>query len=198
MILLKKAAPVILYLMMQRNGSIVVNICINVTVVGELPKHKTITIKTKKSMTAEQSFIRKLELYLGSDINDYGKKRIVVYLKEYAAEIPPIKKINFEAGLPAVQKKEISEETLYTEAKTICDLMSIPISDFMFAESGKATDKVTASRKIFCLEVITKYNLLRKDLKQFFGVDHTTISYYIHGKKYKPGISHTENSEVNS
>ena len=39
---------------------------------------------------SEQSFIKKLEAYLNTEFNEYSKNRIIMYLEEYKAEIPPI------------------------------------------------------------------------------------------------------------
>lgn len=150
-------------------------------------------------MTAEQSFIRKLELYLGSDINDYGKKRISVYLKEYAAETPQIGVVNFVRELPMQEKKQIQENTLYEEAQKICQEKVVSIFEFLNPKNGKSTNDMTAIRKEFCARMLRKYTIQKKDLKEFFGVDHTTISHYIHGKQFRKIIRKgTANSEVNS
>lgn len=150
-------------------------------------------------MTPEHDFIRKLESYLDFNFNDYGKKRIECYLKEYAASVPQIKKIDFTVipTLPSEKKELMDEEILYKEAKNICDAYNISINDFMYPKNGKATNDIAEIRKVFCNAVLSKYLMSKRTLKEFFNVDHTTISHYIHGKRYRPIKRNAENSKVN-
>jgi len=136
-------------------------------------------------MTAEQNFIKKLEAYLDCEINDYGKRRISGYLKEYAAEAPQIGRVNVVREVPMQEKKEIQENTLYQEAQKICEEKFISIFDFLNPKNGKSTNEMAAIRKEYCARMLRKYTIQKKDLKEFFGVDHTTISHYIHGKQFR-------------
>lgn len=150
-------------------------------------------------MTAEQNFIKKLEAYLDCEINDYGKRRIEGYLRDYAAEVPQIKKIEFPKDDYIYIKKEANDLTLYSEAQRLCEANLISVFDFLNPKNGKSTNLVAEVRKVFCKEMLNRYKISIKELKEFFGVDHSTISHYIHGKKYKQiNRSNTTGSQVNS
>jgi|694.fasta_scaffold67362_4 hypothetical protein len=145
-------------------------------------------------MTPEIDFIRKLEAYLDYKFSDYGKKRVQCLLRDYGAHTPKIKKIQSQIiGLPENLKKPISEDSLLIEAQRICEVYGVQISEFMSSKNGKSTTVVADARKTFCNHVLGNYIINKQKLKSFFSVDHTTISYYIHGKKYKPTTANREN-----
>jgi hypothetical protein len=145
-------------------------------------------------MTPEIDFTKKLEAYLDCKFSDYGKKRIHLYLKDYAASTPKIKKINTQIiGLPENLKKPTTKDSLLIEAEQICELYGVGITEFMSSNNGKSTSVVADARKTFCNHVLNMFIVNKQDLKKFFGVDHTTISYYIHGKKYKPTTANRDN-----
>jgi len=138
-------------------------------------------------MTNEEKFISNLEVYLGYKLDEYGVKRVLGYLNEYRLNIPPfilkgkseraVKIVNPSLPIPS------AEDIIY-EAKKICLKYEIDYSAFLNRGRRKTTSTIAEIRKEFCREMMTNYNIRRKQLEEYFRVDHATIIYYLQGKRY--------------
>ena len=83
--------------------------------------------------------------------------------------------------------KLCTEEDIIREAKSICEKYGTDYERFKKAKSGKSTVGMTDVRKIFCKYMLANYKIARKQLQDFFMVDHSTIIFYINDN-YKPKI----------
>lgn len=141
-------------------------------------------------MTAEENFIRKLEVYLDTVFDKYSYNRVMVMLKEYRQEIPSVvvkEKLveKFVPMLPTLPQ-QITDEQLMLLASELCLAKRISINEFIHTKQGYCKGNIVELRKEFCKKIKETYLITNKQLKLFFGVDHTTITYYINGKKYLP------------
>ncbi len=141
-------------------------------------------------MSTENDFLKKLELYLDLTFNDFDQKRILGYLQDYVNGLDPIvvyqnkiiEKIVIEVRKPSI----IATQTdLENEALTLCNEYEISVDAFMNPPNGKSTNEVTTARKDFCSRILSKYKCTQNRLKEFFKVNHATISYYMVGKKIR-------------
>jgi len=150
-------------------------------------------------MTAENRLIRKLETFLDQEFNNFVKNRVLGYIKEYRDEIPPIivrkeyiKNI-FGTEEPPEQKRKsykvlVRREELMSDAVELCNIHNIDINEFIDRSHKRTTTKITELRKIFCKMAYEKYICNNDALAKFFNIHHSTISYYLHGKRYIPKI----------
>lgn len=141
-------------------------------------------------MTAEDNFIKKLGVYLDTEFNSYDLKKINTLLKEYRNEIPPVLLLEREANpekfipkLP-ILPQGISDEQLLILASEICLIHKVSINEFMQTKKGYCPRHIVQLRKEFCRNIKETYIIQNKQLKDFFGVNHTTISFYIYDKPY--------------
>lgn len=147
--------------------------------------------------TPEDEFIQDLEGYLDIKFDKYSESRILTYLNDYKSKFPP--KIIVKRGYSDRIKykyidtsllKICTEEQLVKEAKEICEKYNIDYSRFVKSASGKSTSGVTDIRKIFCRYMLSTYRITRRQLQDFFSVDHSTLIYYINDN-YKPNKKKT-------
>lgn len=140
--------------------------------------------------TPEDEFIHELEGYLDMVFDDYGKGRIIGYLKKYKSEVAPIaeKKSNIIINLVKSSLPIPTQQDIIHEAKKICLKYEIDYSQFIKKGSlkgRKTTSYVADARKELCKIMIENYNIRRKQLQEFLLVDHSTIIYYLSGKRYQ-------------
>jgi hypothetical protein len=133
----------------------------------------------------EDIFIRKLEHYLGEDFTPFTKNRIKGFLAEYKDDIPPVVvKVAKEPSEITKYKKQITTDILIDNAKMLCRLHGISLEKFLKTpEKRSANHKVTQMRKQFCKDTLESYLCNSSILANFFGVHHTTISYYLYERK---------------
>ena len=140
-------------------------------------------------MTPEYDFIKGLESFLDMEFDTFGKGRITTLLKNYAAQLPAIvvkEKEIVEVNVNVALKKLCTREDLYNDALELCKIHSIDIADFMKPRWGKSLTHIVDARRLFCYEMKKKYIISHQQLKHFFDVNHTTISYYVNGKNKRP------------
>jgi hypothetical protein len=138
-------------------------------------------------MIAENNFINKLDAFLEQDLTDFEKDKIRILLREYRDEIPAIvvnKRVNVFVPTPPPDKI-CTKDILMREAKSICKKYEITLNKFLHPKKGKCTSKVTDIRKEFVNKMLQEYKTERKQLFELFNVDHSTITYYIKGKRIK-------------
>lgn len=140
-------------------------------------------------MVPEFEFIKKLQFFLDCEFNDYEKNRIKSYLKEYADCLPPIV-IEKEILRPGHRtnkagKEKINMDLLMDEVEIFCKEHSIN-QDIFLNKKNRSIRDIVKDRKKFCRFIIEKYHCTNTALKILFSVDHSTISYYLHGKRYFP------------
>lgn len=143
-------------------------------------------------MKLEEQFIKQLETYLDEDFNEYTKKRIYGYLKEYREAIPfvvikPVKEskeeFHIEERMKDRRRKQfITQEELLIEAKQLCEDYDVSINDFVINKSARSRNYIGDLRKRFCSIIHDKYLCSNMILSEFFNVHHSTISHYLYGK----------------
>mgnify|MGYP006935495432 CR=1 FL=1 len=141
-------------------------------------------------MTREDLFINDLQAYLGLNLSDFDKRRVIAYLEDYKANLEPVivfKDKIVERVVIEVQKPEkvVTQDDLEREALTICNKHGIVYSKFVKPLSGKSNAEILAARKEFCSHILINYICTQNRLKEFFKVHHATISYYMVGKKIR-------------
>lgn len=146
-------------------------------------------------MKAEAEFIKKLEVYFDEDFNEYTKKRIIGYLNEYKSQIPAIiinkkeKPIIIEkyyrSRLEKIRKDMISPDMLLLQAQSFCKEHNISIAEFTSRKGLKSKQEIINYRKKFCLFIIENFLCSNNQLADFFEIDHSTISYYLYGKRHR-------------
>jgi hypothetical protein len=144
-------------------------------------------------MTEEDIFIKRLSVFLDMDFNDYSKDRIRSYLKKYIEQQPPVTireyiEVQVEVEVDKEKKVKVTNEDLMRMAVDYCTDENVNVNLFV-KSTGKSSNRISEVRKIFCKDMIKNFDVPKYQLKDFFGVDHTTISFYIHGKKYKNNSS---------
>ena len=142
----------------------------------------------------EDQFIRKLEAFFDDDYNDFTKKRIELFLKEYRDEIPPVIVVEKEKKEPQyvfyknsrreIKKPLITIEQLNEEATIFCEENGITVKEFLLKKGRKTKGSIVQLRKIVCNLCFQKYLCTNNILAKFFNVDHSSISFYLYGKKY--------------
>jgi hypothetical protein len=150
-------------------------------------------------MTPEENFIKKVEVFISDPviINDVVKKRLLMYLNEYKAELPekvlfkrmenelryiPTKHLE-RRNIP--KKPMITDEIMEMVAKDICKQQGANFKEFKQSEYGKSSYIVTQLRREFCWHIMENYQCTQQIIKNFFNVNHATIVYYLRGKKIK-------------
>jgi hypothetical protein len=147
----------------------------------------------------ENQFIKKLEVYLDKEFGEYSRNRILGYLKEYVDSIPKqkptivyqekikevIKEVevepkNFYSYKPFVTKKELMDN-----AKDLCAVYDISIEDFLDSSKPRIRCDIAKVRKKFCHTIHSKYICSNKMLGELLNVHHSTITYYLVGKKLR-------------
>jgi len=150
-------------------------------------------------MTSENQFIKKLEVYLDQYFNEFSKNRILGYLKEYVDAIPEQKPIiiyqdkikevikevevepkNFYAYKPFITKSELMDN-----AKDLCAVYDISIEEFLDSSRARIRTDIAKVRKKFCHTIHSKYICSNKTLAELLNVHHSTITYYLVGKKLR-------------
>jgi hypothetical protein len=144
-------------------------------------------------MTPETEFLRKLEAFLDQEFNDYIRNRIRGYLQDYKDQIPPlvikkeeviIKEVVKIKENPMIGKQNLSQDFLRKEAAAFCQNRGIDVKVFETNKSKKAPTDVVIARKEFCKSILSKYYCSSSTLAKFFNVHHSTIVFYLYGKKY--------------
>jgi hypothetical protein len=148
-------------------------------------------------MTAEDNFLRKFGAFVNdSDIfTETMQKRIRLYLSEYKEELPekivlvdkPVAHLAYipTKRLLGTKKKlpKVTEDLLKYHAVELCAQYKVKYNLFRKPPKGKSTWQITAIRKEFCFYIMENYECTQQILKDFFGLNHTTITYYLRGKK---------------
>ena len=139
-------------------------------------------------MTTKQEFLKKLETYLDIELSAFDKVRVEGYLDEYVGSIPP--KIEIREVIQFKDRysslEPCADGLIESEGKKICKEFGVTYTEFIRPKSGKSTTLITEVRKIFCHRMIKCFNASRNQLIDYFNVDHTTVCYYINGKKSRP------------
>ena len=153
-------------------------------------------------MKQEELFIKQLETYLDEDFNDFTKKRIYGYLKEYREAIPLVvikPQKEEKEDIPIMErmrdrhrKEFITQEELLIEAQKLCEEYDVSINDFIINKSTRSRNYIGELRKKFCSIIHEKYLCSNMILSEFFNVHHSTISHYLYGKT---SISRTPKSK---
>ena len=150
----------------------------------------------------ENEFLRKLEMFLDEDFNEFSRKRILGFLSEYKEQIPPITIVKdkiilkekivyktFKDPIDAPEPKRrtykvyVSNDILMSDAKELCESYGMPLEKF-FSKS-KVTMEVGKLRKIFCVNMFERYFCTNNILADFFGVHWSTISFYLYGRRLR-------------
>lgn len=145
-------------------------------------------------MNIEDQFVRKLEAFFDEDYNDFTKRRIALFLKEYRDEIPPVVVIEKEKKEPEIiyynrERRQIKKpimtiDQLHEEASIFCEENGITVKEFLLKKGRKTKGSIVQLRRIFCNLCFQKYLCTNNILAKFFNVDHSSISFYLYGKKY--------------
>jgi phenylalanyl-tRNA synthetase alpha subunit len=145
-------------------------------------------------MNKETRFIKDLEAYLNEDFSEFTKKKILSMLLEYKdisvnKKVKEVKQIiKLVPEKIAKYKVYVTNDILLADAKELCELHEIDIDLFLKAKYRKGTNDVTELRKQFCIKMFERYLCSNNILAEFFKVHHSTISFYLYGKKYNPII----------
>jgi hypothetical protein len=142
-------------------------------------------------MKPEDLFVKNLEFFLDQKFDEYGRSRILNYLKEYKDTIPPIyinKTIIKKVVSPKKPMKEEEDgmcayENMNQVAEEICQLFQIKIGQLLGRDYGKKSVIVEARRQ-FCEIMFNRYRYHNYILADFLGVHYSTVSFYIYGKSY--------------
>ena len=151
-------------------------------------------------MTSEENqFIKKLEVYFDDTFNDYTRNRILGYLEDYKKIIQAknpiviykdkikevIKEIEVEPKKTYVYKPIITKKELMDNAKELCAAYDISIEDFLDSSKVRIRCDIAKVRKKFCHTIHSKYICSNKILGELLNVHHSTITYYLIGKKIR-------------
>jgi len=153
-------------------------------------------------MTSEENqFIKKLEIYFDQDFNEYSRNRILSYLEDYkkivqaknpiviykdkVREIEVIKEIPISSKNIHSYKAFITKKDLIENAKELCSIYEIAFDEFMDSSGERIRNDVAKVRKKFCETIHSKYICTNIMLANFLKVHHSTITYYLIGKKIK-------------
>ena len=149
-------------------------------------------------MTAEDIFIKDLEDYFfsGRALSKFDCGRVKRWLTTYAKNIPqpqPItimKEVVKKVYLEKPQEEDSEDikriatvDDVNREAHFICEKYGVNYYEFRFPEFRKCKSRITSIRSEFVVTMLSSYDCDRKLLETFFNVDHSSISYYIHGKR---------------
>jgi hypothetical protein len=143
-------------------------------------------------MTPENNFMKSLEAFLDEEFNDFSRRRILSYLKEYREQIPPViivKKHQKEIVKPVASltnyKMYVTKEQLMKDAEELCKINNLDIDVFVnLNKKAKSRTSVTILRKLFCQRAHEQYLCTNNILARFFNVHHSTVCFYLYGKKY--------------
>lgn len=148
-------------------------------------------------MTAEDNFVSKFRAFVNDSeiFTEIMERRLRLYLNEYKEELPeklvlidkPTTHIKYVPTKRTFKRKEnlpkATETVLKHYAKEFCKTYEVDYDEFMKAPKGKSTWQITSVRKEFCKYIICNYECSQQILKDFFKIDHSTIVYYLRGKK---------------
>lgn len=147
-------------------------------------------------MTHEDNFISELRMFYDNDetiINDVSEKRIRFLLSEYkkTIKIPkniiePVKLIKTSytpQKYRLINMVGTVEENLNRIAKDMCKIYNITFQQFLDS-SGRGKGIVREARTEFCHTALSELPINQQVLKQYLDVNHTTIIFYLKGKKY--------------
>jgi hypothetical protein len=151
-------------------------------------------------MTSEENqFIKKLEVYFDETFNDYTRNRILGYLEDYKKIVQAknpiviykdkikevIKEIEVEPKKIYAYKPIITKKELMDNAKELCAAYDISIEDFLDSSKVRIRCDIAKVRKKFCHTIHSKYICSNKILSDLLNVHHSTITYYLIGKKIR-------------
>jgi hypothetical protein len=153
-------------------------------------------------MTSEENqFIKKLEVYFDETFNNYTRNRVLSYLEDYKKivqaknpiviykdkirEIEVIKEIPISPENIHSYKAFITKKDLMENAKDLCSIYEISIDEFMDSSGERIRNDVAKVRKKFCETIHSKYICTNIMLANFLKVHHSTITYYLIGKKIR-------------
>lgn len=152
-------------------------------------------------MTDENQVIKKLEVYFDQHFNDYTRDRILGYLEDYKKivqaknpiviykdkirEIEVIKEISISPKNIHSYKAFITKKDLVENAKDLCSIYEVSFDEFMDSSGERIRNDVAKVRKKFCETIHSKYICTNIMLANFLKVHHSTITYYLIGKKIR-------------
>jgi hypothetical protein len=153
-------------------------------------------------MTSEENqFIKKLEVYFDETFNDYTRNRVLSYLEDYkkivqaknpiviykdkVREIEVIKEIPISPKNIHSYKAFITKKDLIENAEDLCSIYEISMDEFMDSSGERIRNDVAKVRKKFCETIHSKYICTNIMIADFLNVHHSTITYYLIGKKIR-------------
>jgi hypothetical protein len=150
-------------------------------------------------ISEENQFIKKLEVYLDKEFGEYSRNRILGYLKEYADSIPQpnpiviykekikevIKEVEVKPKNLYAYKPIITQKELLDNAKELCSIYDISIEEFLDSSKARIKSNIVKVRKKLCHTIHSKYICSNKILAELLNVHHSTITYYLVGKKFR-------------
>lgn len=145
-------------------------------------------------MTPEKSFLKDLTDYFTEvEFSDTDLSRVEVMLSDYRDKIGMEKLIVFrDKVVEKVVYRKIPKnreaatpEKLYSLAKIICKDTGVRYVNFINNRLRRATAEVKIARGKFCLSALSQFEINQNFLADYFSVDHSTIVFYINGKKSK-------------
>lgn len=152
-------------------------------------------------MTHEDDFIAELRMFYDNDetvINEVSEKRIRYLLNEYKKTVNTPKVTSIPTIITSYQPQKYRmremEGTLHDNllrlAKDISNKYHITYDEFV-KSSGKGKGIVREARTEFCHTALSQLPINQQVLKAFLNVNHSTVVFYLKGKKYiKKNKSH--------
>ena len=145
-------------------------------------------------MTNEDDFIKEWKMFYDNDstvVNDVSEKRMRMLLEGFklGIKVETIiihKKIVFETPIDFVKEKKgnaATKDDYIEEAKKICEKYSIPMTTLRRTLDKSREFKNVSARKEFVQTLRSKFYSPVTTMGSFLNLDHTTIVYYLHGKK---------------
>jgi len=149
----------------------------------------------------EDIFIKNLEAYFDETYNDFTKKKIATLLEQYKNTIEPVVVFKEKRSRKNIEPKKVepveevnykdykavpNNEKLTKEVEDFCDVHQISPDSFLTKMGDETVGTITELRKKFCQMMMERYIIGNKMLADLFTVHHTTITYYLYGKPYRP------------
>jgi len=145
-------------------------------------------------MTNEDDFIKEWKMFYDNDstvVNDVSERRMRMLLEGFklGIKVEPIiihEKVIIEKEVLVQRAKGTTPATmtdLLNEAQSICTKHSIPMSTLRRTVDKSRIIKNVEARIDFVRTVRTKFYSSLPELANFLNLDHTTVIYYLQGKK---------------
>lgn len=156
-------------------------------------------------MTNEDNFIKEWKMFYDNDhtvVNDVSEKRMRFLLEAYRLKVTnentiyvkvrDEKKTIEEPGFKSTslalkvlnQYPEYNPTHLIRLAREVSTKFGLTTEQFCEKPStGKSKAFIVKARVEFCKDAITHFPINANRLSEFLNLNHTAISYYLHGKK---------------